>query len=156
MRTNCYESQWYPRGRFASTENQRKQKKWSRRCHVRLSRVEDFHRLHRSFSAPGSCSISTSGPLDPPPPTAPASRLNVRLREGSKPRSFPADTSAARAGVEREKKVDVPGGTTLENLIMFFSDTMRETRWWSGGQRKSFYLTSLHLARCGLGEKKHK
>lgn len=92
----------------------------------------------------------------PPPPTAPASRLNVRLREGSKPRSFPADTSAARAGVEREKKVDVPGGTTLENLIMFFSDTMRETRWWSGGQRKSFYLTSLHLARCGLGEKKHK
>lgn len=51
------------------------------------------------------------------------------------------DTLAAKAGVERgwstERRVDIPGGSTLENLIMF-SGTQCRTRWWRrGGQRKA-------------------
>lgn len=49
------------------------------------------------------------------------------------------DTLAAKAAVKRgwstEKKVDIPGGATLENLIMF-SGTQYRTRWWRQGDKE--------------------
>lgn len=49
------------------------------------------------------------------------------------------DTLSTKADVERgwstEKKVDIPGGDTLENFIMF-SGTQRRTWWWIQGDKE--------------------
>lgn len=51
----------------------------------------------------------------------------------------------------RKHKVDIPGGATLENLIMF-SGTQRSSGWWRQSDKEAAFSLALTWSRPGNGK----